>query len=87
MCVCVCACVRVCVCVCVCVFEFEFLVIAYAHCRHRGILEAAGHIILTPANQLMAKGIIIWSLSNPGFEPATFRSLAQNIVLDVSINS
>jgi hypothetical protein len=32
--------------------------IAYAH-RHRSILGAAGHIILTPANQLMVMGLKI----------------------------
>jgi hypothetical protein len=48
----------------------------YAH-SHRGIVGAAGHITLTPANQLMVVGLKIWSLSNPGFELATFRSLAQ----------
>jgi hypothetical protein len=36
----------------------------YAH-RHRSILGAAGHIILTPANQLMVMGLKMWSLSNP----------------------
>jgi hypothetical protein len=40
-------------------------------------IRAAGHIVL-PANQLMVMGLKIWSLSNPGFEPATFRSLAQH---------
>jgi hypothetical protein len=31
-------------------------------------LRAAGHIkILIPANQLLVMGLIIWSLSNPGF--------------------
>jgi hypothetical protein len=48
----------------------------YAH-RHRSILGTAGHIILTPANQLMVMRFKIWSLSNPGFEPETLRSLAQ----------
>jgi hypothetical protein len=43
----------------------------------RSILGAAGHIKLTPANQFMVMGHKVWSLSNPGFEPATFRSLAQ----------
>jgi hypothetical protein len=36
------------------------------------LLGAAGHIILTPANQLMATALKIWSLYNPGFEPRTF---------------
>jgi hypothetical protein len=36
----------------------------YAH-RHRSIVGAAGHIILTPANQLMVMGFKIWSRSNP----------------------
>jgi hypothetical protein len=48
----------------------------YAH-THRSILGAAGHIALTPANQLMVMGLKILSLSDSGFEPATFQSLAQ----------
>jgi hypothetical protein len=44
---------------------------------HRSILEAADHIILISANQLMVIGLKIWSLSNPGFEPGVVRSLAQ----------
>jgi hypothetical protein len=52
-----------------------FWLLLYAY-RHRSILEAAGHIILTLANQLMIMGLKIRSLSNPGFERATFRSLA-----------
>jgi hypothetical protein len=52
----------------------EFLL--YAH-SHRSILGVAGHIILTPANQLMVMGLKIWSLSNSGFEPLTFQPLAQ----------
>jgi hypothetical protein len=44
----------------------------YAH-THQSLLRAGGHIILTPANQWHK----IWSLSNPGFEPGTYRSLAQ----------
>jgi hypothetical protein len=40
-------------------------------------IRAAGHITLTPVNQLLVMGQIIWSLTNPGFEPATFQSLAQ----------
>jgi hypothetical protein len=55
----------------------EVWLLFYAN-RHRSILGVAGHIILTPANQLMVMGLKIWSLSNPGFEPATFRSLAQH---------
>jgi hypothetical protein len=43
----------------------------YAH-TYRSILVAAGHIILTPANQLMVMGLKTWSLSNAGLEPATF---------------
>jgi hypothetical protein len=43
------------------------------------ILVAAGHSILTPANQLMVMGLKIWSLSNPGIGPATFQSLAQRV--------
>jgi hypothetical protein len=41
------------------------LLLLYAH-RYRSILEAAGHIILTPANQLMVMELKIWSVSNPG---------------------
>jgi hypothetical protein len=48
----------------------------YAHTHQSILLGAAGHIILTPANQLMVMGLKIWSLSNPGFESATFLSLA-----------
>jgi hypothetical protein len=56
---------------------FLKLLLLYAH-RHRSILGAAGHIILTPANQLMVMPWLkIWSLPNTGFEPLTFRSLAQ----------
>jgi hypothetical protein len=44
---------------------------------HRSILRAAGHITLTPVNQLLVKGYKIWTLSNTGFASATFRSLAQ----------
>jgi hypothetical protein len=51
-----------------------FLLLLYAH-RHRSVLGAAGHIILTPANQLIVMGLKIWSLSNPGFKPGTFRSM------------
>jgi hypothetical protein len=43
----------------------------------RSILGAAGHMVLTSANLLLVMGQIIWSLSNLGFEPATFQSLAQ----------
>jgi hypothetical protein len=40
---------------------------------HRSILgAAAGHIILTPANQLMVMGLKIWSLSNPGSNQRPF---------------
>jgi hypothetical protein len=53
-----------------------FWLLLNAH-RHRSISGAAGHIILTPANQLMVMGLKVWSLSNPGFEPGAFRSLAQ----------
>jgi hypothetical protein len=44
----------------------------YGHCPQ-------GHVIRAQANQLMVMviGFKLWSLSNPGFEPATFRSLAQ----------
>jgi hypothetical protein len=48
-----------------------FWLLLYAH-RHRSISRAAGHLILTPANQLMVTGLKIWSLSNPGFEQGTF---------------
>jgi hypothetical protein len=51
--------------------KFKFSLLLYAH-RHPSILGAAGHIILTLANQLMVTGLKIWSLSNPGFEPGTF---------------
>jgi hypothetical protein len=47
--------------------------------KHIRVIRAAGHIILTPANQLMVMGLKIWSLSNPGIEPATFRSLAHEL--------
>jgi hypothetical protein len=57
--------------------EFWAGLLLYAN-RHRNILGAAGHIILTPANQLMVVGHKIWSLTNQGFEQATFRSLAQH---------
>jgi hypothetical protein len=49
---------------------FLVWLLLYAH-RHRSILGAAGHIILTPANQLMVMRLTVQS----GFEPATFRSL------------
>jgi hypothetical protein len=49
----------------------SFLLLLYAQ-RHRSISGATGHIILTPANHLMVMGLKIWSLSNPGFEPAIF---------------
>jgi hypothetical protein len=55
-------------------FSLFFWLLLYAH-RHQTILGVAGHI-LTPANQLMVMGLKIWSLSNPGFEPVTFRLLA-----------
>jgi hypothetical protein len=35
-------------------------------------IGAAGHIILTPANQLMVIGLKIWSLSNPGSNQRPF---------------
>jgi hypothetical protein len=38
---------------------------------------AAAHIILTPANQSLVTGQIIWSLSIPGFELVTVRLLAK----------
>jgi hypothetical protein len=40
--------------------------------RHRSILGAAGHIILTPANQWMVMELKIWSLSNPGSNQRPF---------------
>jgi hypothetical protein len=46
-------------------YERSCWLLLYAH-RHRGVLGAAGHIMLTPANQLMVMGLKIWSLSNPG---------------------
>jgi hypothetical protein len=57
-----------------------FGLLLYAH-RHRSIsLGAAGHIILTPANQLMVMGLKIWSLSNPGVEKPVDGNGAQNMV-------
>jgi hypothetical protein len=54
-------------CECLSKYWFGWLVwlLLYAH-RHRSISGAAGHFILTPANQLMVMGLKIWSLSNPG---------------------
>jgi hypothetical protein len=43
----------------------------YAH-RHRSILGADGHMILTPGNQLMVMRLKIWSLSHPGLNQRTF---------------
>jgi hypothetical protein len=43
----------------------------YAH-RHWSVLGAAGHIMLTPANQLMVMGLKIWSLSSPGSNQRPF---------------
>jgi hypothetical protein len=40
------------------------------------LLVVAHHIMLTPANQLLVMGQIIWSLTNPRLETATFQSLA-----------
>jgi hypothetical protein len=61
---------------------FTFLTIAglvwfllYAH-KHRSILGSAGHITLTPANQLLVMDKVVWLLTNLGFKPATFQSLA-----------
>jgi hypothetical protein len=45
------------------------------------IIGAAGHIVLTPPNQLMVMGQKKRSLSNTGFEPATCLSLAQRVVV------
>jgi hypothetical protein len=43
-------------------------VLSFGYCftptRHRSILGAAGHIIVTPANQLIVIGLKIWPLSN-----------------------
>jgi hypothetical protein len=50
---------------------FLVLLLLYAH-RHPSILGAAGHNILTPANQLMVMGLKIWSLSNPGSNQRPF---------------
>jgi hypothetical protein len=51
----------------------------YAH-RHQSILGVAGHIILTPANQLMLMGAQNMVTVQSGFgEPATFRSLAHEL--------
>jgi hypothetical protein len=53
------------------------LILLYAY-SHQSISAAAGHIILTPVNQLLVRGKKIWSLTNPVFEPATSQSLAQH---------
>jgi hypothetical protein len=50
---------------------FCFWLLLYAD-RHRSILGAAGHIILTPANQLMLMGLKIGSLSNRGSKQRPF---------------
>jgi hypothetical protein len=82
VCVCVCltclrtrACVyvylRACECVCAQFGLVWFCLLLYAH-RHRSILGAAGHIILTPANQLIVMGLKIWSLSNAGSNKRPF---------------
>jgi hypothetical protein len=47
-------------------------VLLYMPTHTKRILGAAGHIILTPANQLLVMGHKIWSLFNPVFKPATF---------------
>jgi hypothetical protein len=49
--------------------------------RHtpKHIKGTAGHIIVTPANQLLAVGQIIWSLPSPEFEPGTSWSLVQSV--------
>jgi hypothetical protein len=49
----------------------RFWLMLYA-LRHRSILGAAGHIILTPANQLIVMGPKIWSLFNPGSNQRPF---------------
>jgi hypothetical protein len=51
--------------------EFAVWLLLYAH-RHRSILGEAGHILLTPANQLMVMGLKTWSLSNPALENLGF---------------
>jgi hypothetical protein len=43
----------------------------YAH-RYRRRLGATGHIILTPAKQLMVMGLKIWPLSNPDLSQRPF---------------
>jgi hypothetical protein len=53
-----------------------FWLLLYAH-KHRSILGAAGHIILTPANQLIEMGAQNMVTVQSGLELATFRSLAQ----------
>jgi hypothetical protein len=53
------------------VYGVQFGLLLHAH-THRSILGAAGHIILTPANQLMVMGLKIWSLSNPGMNQRPF---------------
>jgi hypothetical protein len=48
---------------------YNIIMLVFGYCftpRHRSILWAAGHNIVTPANQLMVMGLKIWSLSNPG---------------------
>jgi hypothetical protein len=57
-------------------FAKQVWLLLYAH-GHRSVLGAAGHITLTTTNQLMVMGLKLWSLSNPGFKPRTFRTLAQ----------
>jgi hypothetical protein len=42
--------------------------------RHQSIFGTAGNM-LTPANQLLVMGQIIWSMTNQGFKPATSQSL------------
>jgi hypothetical protein len=58
--------------------SFLSLVIALRTQTPKHISGGWSHILLTPANQLMVMGLKIWSLSNPGFEPETFRSLAES---------
>jgi hypothetical protein len=51
---------------CCCFFFCCLFVFSLNARRHRGILGAAGHIIMTPANQVLVMGQIIRSLSDLG---------------------
>jgi hypothetical protein len=45
------------------------------------IKASYSHLMLTPANQLLVMGHIQWSLSNPGFQSATFGSLVKRVYI------